>query len=118
MAEGSRDVNYNKDFAFLMELQRLEICANNFAMEGNHPQRLTALKCWFNSIYSELTAFERVEGKVHMDQCAPFTWQGQTRYDTDNMDALHQFLASMNETHNLQLTKKAGAESAAFMGLE
>lgn len=110
------DRTFNKDIAFLYELQRLEYMANNFAIEGQHKERLRTLKRWFGSLLGILRIEERKEIENKLDKCKPIKSMGKVYYDTDSLDELHNYLNIMNTSHKLQLTTRGtGAEASRLV---
>jgi hypothetical protein len=112
----SYDRTFNKDIAFLMELQRIEAISNNFAIEGSHDERLRALRRWAGALSGVLFSNEKEHITNLVNKCKPVKTMGKLYYDTDVLDELHDYLNQMNTTHKLQLTTKgSGAEAAKLV---
>lgn len=112
------DRSFNKDWSFLAELQRLEIISNNFAIEENHSQRKTSLKCWSSAIWGIIDKEDKAKIKEILIKCKSIYHKGKTVWDTESLDKLHQFLNCLNTKYNLQLTKRKGGESAVGLDME
>ena len=104
---------FNKDIAFLMEIQRLEFCSNNFAMEGSHDERLRALECWKSALSGMLSTEDMGELVKLKGRCKPVMNQGRRTFDVESINAFHEYLNQMNTKYKLQLGKRdSGVEAA------
>lgn len=111
--DSTSDRVFNKDIAFLMELQRLEIIANNFAIEGNHKSRLRTLECWRSALSEILNEKDGIRLGLLKKKCKPIKYQGGETFDTDAIEDYHEYLNRMNTRYKLQLGKReSGAEAA------
>jgi len=107
---------FNKDIAFLMEIQRLEIISNNYAIESNHKARVNALRCWAGALWGILLQKEKTDVDILLDNCNPLKQHGKTMYDIIAINELHRLLNTMNTKHKLQMTSiKTGAEAAKIV---
>lgn len=111
--DNSAERTFNKDIAFLMELQRLEYISNNYAIEGNCKARLRTLECWRSAICEILS--EKDLNKISMlkEKCKPVKYQGSETYNSDSINEYHEYLNRMNTRYKLQLGKRdSGVEAA------
>ena len=109
----SYDRTFNKDIAFLMELQRIEAISNNFAIEGSHDERLRALKRWAGALSGILSAEQKKHITGLIDQCQTIKLQGKSYCNIAPLDELHDYLNQMNAVHKLQLTTKGSGADAS-----
>lgn len=107
------DRTFNKDLAFLYELQRLETISNNFAIENKHEARLRTLQRWKGSIIGVLSTEEQQTLYQLITKCKPIKCNGKLQYDTESLDQLHDTLNLLNTKHKLQLTKRLSGVDAA-----
>ena len=112
----SYDRTFNKDIAFLMELQRLESISNNFAIEDSHEERLRALRRWAGALSGILNPKEKEQINVLIEKCQPIKIRNKVYFNSIPLDELHDYLNAMNTIHKLQLTTKgSGAEAAKIV---
>lgn len=111
--DSSYDRTFNKDIAFLMELQRLETISNNFAIEASHEERLRTLKRWVGALSGVLREEEKEEVHRLLMNCQPVKSMGKIYYNVESLDGLHDYLNAMNTIHKLQLTTRGTASEAA-----
>lgn len=111
--ENDSDRTFNKDIAFLMEIQRLEQISNNYAIEGKHAERLRTLRRWSGALSGILTEEQHLKIIKFIKKCQEVRYQDKVYCDVNSLDSLHDYLNKMNTTHKLQLTTKASGADAA-----
>lgn len=100
----SADRQFNKDFMFLQELQRLENLSNTYAIENNHPHRHRTLKRWKSAIIGIITEEQTKHLKNLIEMAEPVKYGTQHVYDPEALDELHDYLNILNVQTNLHLT--------------
>jgi len=99
---------FNKDLAKLMELQRIEIIANNYAIEGSQQPRLNALKRWYGMLKGLLKKMEKKdeinEIETLFNQSRPIKYKNSLNVNTEALDKLHDLLNEMNIICQVEFT--------------